>query len=135
MMLCGAPSRSLEIMIAKEDLVMKEMISFCGLDCLQCGALIATRDNDDEKRREVAGLWSKEHNTDLKPSDINCDGCIAEGGILFGHCEVCEIRKCGIGKAVANCAYCDDYACNKLDEFFVMVPESKIRLDRIRSGI
>ena len=114
---------------------MDEMIAFCGIDCHECGALIATRDDDDEKRREISVLWSKEYDADIKPSDINCDGCMAERGIFFGHCEVCEIRKCGIAKAVANCAYCEDYTCKKLNEFFAMVPEAKIRLDRIRSRV
>ena len=111
---------------------MNEMIAFCGIDCHECGALIATRENDDTKRKEVAELWSKEFNTDIQPQDINCDGCISEGGILFSHCDVCEIRICGKGKAIANCAYCAEYACDKLEELFSMVPEAKTRLDKIR---
>ena len=29
---------------------MKEMISFCGLDCHECGAFLATKEDDDQKR-------------------------------------------------------------------------------------
>jgi len=54
---------------------------------------------------------------------------------VFNHCTVCEIRKCGKEKGVINCAYCDDYACDKLLKFFEMVPDNKKRLDAIRSSI
>lgn len=114
---------------------MNEMIAFCGINCHQCGALIATKENDDVKRREVADLWSKEFNTDIQPQDINCVGCISEGGILFSHCYVCEIRKCGRAKAIENCAYCAEHACDKLEGFFSMVPEAKTRLDKIRAEL
>jgi hypothetical protein len=113
---------------------MNEMIAYCGLDCLQCGAFLATRANDDAKRREVAALWSKEYGGDIQPEDIHCDGCLAKSGILFRHCEVCEIRKCGREKGLSNCAYCPDFPCAKLTEFFTMVPESKTRLDTIRAA-
>ena len=114
---------------------MSEMISFCGLLCNECGALIATKNGDDEKRAEVAELWSKQYKADIKPQDINCDGCMSEGARLFGHCMVCEIRKCGREKGVVNCAYCDEYACEKLEGFFQMVPDAKKRLDEIKSGL
>jgi hypothetical protein len=80
-------------------------------------------------------LWSQEHGADLKAEDIYCDGCTSDGGQLFQHCSVCEIRKCGLERGVVNCAHCDDYACTKLTEFFGMVPESKIKLDGIRAGL
>jgi len=113
---------------------MNEMISYCGLLCNECGAFIATKNDDNEKRVEVARLWSEQYNTDVKPEDINCDGCISGSERLFNHCKVCEIRKCGKEKAIANCANCNEYACEKLEEFFRMVPEVKKRLDEIRSS-
>lgn len=114
---------------------MTEMIAFCGLDCYQCGALIATRENDDVKRKEVADLWSKEFNADIQPQDINCDGCRSDGEIIFKHCHVCEIRKCGNAKAIENCAYCAEYACERLEEFFLVVPEANTRLDKVRAEL
>jgi len=113
---------------------MEEIISVCGLLCNECGAFVATRNDDDEKRTEVAQLWSKQYNVDVKPEDINCDGCISDSEPLFSHCKVCEIRKCGKQKNIENCAYCDEYACERLEKFFGMVPEAKRRLDGIKSG-
>ena len=114
---------------------MEEMISVCGLLCSECGALIATKSDDDEKRAEVAETWSKQYNVDIKPEDINCDGCLSDSERLFSHCKVCEIRKCGKERSIANCAYCDEYACEKLEKFFQMVPDAKKRLDEIRSRL
>jgi len=114
---------------------MKEMISMCGLLCHECGAFQATQADDNAKRSEVAKLWSKEYKATIRPEDINCDGCISEGPRLFNYCTICEIRKCGKEKNVVNCAHCGDYACTRLEEFFLMVPDAKKRLDAIREEI
>jgi len=112
---------------------MNEMTSVCGLLCNECDAFIATKNDDDEKRAEVSELWSKQYDYDFKPEDINCDGCTSDSDRLFSHCKVCEIRKCGKEKAVVNCAYCDEYACEKLEELFKMAPNARKQLDDIKS--
>jgi hypothetical protein len=114
---------------------MNEIIAYCGLDCSQCGALIATETNDAAKRVEVAAMWSEEFNADIRPEHIYCDGCVSEGGVLYQHCSVCEIRKCGSDKGLANCGHCDEYPCIKLAEFFAVVPDAKTRLDGVRAGL
>ncbi|KUK85724.1 MAG: Uncharacterized protein XE03_1924 [candidate division TA06 bacterium 34_109] len=83
----------------------------------------------------MAELWSKEFNSEIKPEDINCDGFLEKSGRLFNYCQVCEIRKCGQEKEVKNCAYCDDYACEKLTKFFNMAPEAKTTLAEIRKNL
>lgn len=115
--------------LAKEN---NNSIACCGLDCSNCGAYISTRNNDDNKRAEVAKEWSAMYNTDLKPEDINCNGCRSEGQ-KFSHCNVCEIRSCCMEKEVANCAGCDMYACDKLENFFEMVPDARTMLDKLRT--
>jgi hypothetical protein len=114
---------------------MDEMIAFCGLACNECRAFLATKADDDEKRAEVAQLWSKEFKVDINPEDINCEGCLAEGENLFNYTKVCEIRKCGKEKGLLNCAHCNDFACEKLEKFFEMAPDVKTRLDEIRAKL
>lgn len=114
---------------------MSEITAICGLPCHECGAYIATMTDDDAKREEVARMWSEMYKADIKPSDINCSGCTTDGGPVFHHCTVCEIRKCGKSRGVVNCAHCDDYGCEKTTEFFEMVPDCKVRLDAIRAGL
>lgn len=113
---------------------MNEIIAFCGLSCHECGAFLATKNNDNKKREEVAQLWSKQFNTDIKPKDINCDGCLSTSENLFNYCKVCEIRKCGMKKNIINCASCDDYACEKLIKFFEIAPEAKKQLEKIKTN-
>jgi hypothetical protein len=114
---------------------MEKIVSICGLLCSDCGAFIATINDDGEKRREVAELWSKEYNANIKAEDINCESCLSDSENVFSHPKVCEIRKCGKEKAVVNCAHCSEYACELLGKFFKMVPEAKQRLDKIKASL
>jgi hypothetical protein len=107
------------------------MIACCGLDCSQCGAYQATQANDDAKRAAVAKEWSERYNVDIKPDQISCDGC-RSGGQKFYYCsDMCEIRKCCVQKGLANCAVCDMYACDKLEEFFALAPEARLALEKL----
>jgi hypothetical protein len=114
---------------------MDEMIAFCGLTCTQCPGYLATQNDDDDARRKVAEEWSKEFKAEIKPEDINCDGCIVTDGRHIGYCSMCEIRKCGLGRAVENCAHCADYACDKLEKFLSQVPDARKTLEGIRGGL
>src|SRR4030043_1333771 len=114
---------------------MTKIISICGIICSECPAFIATKNNDDNKRKETAQLWSERYKEDIKPEDINCEGCATESKIKFNYCNVCEIRKCGQENKVKNCAYCGEYICEKLDEFFKHASENKIALDKIREEL
>ncbi len=113
---------------------MKEMISYCGLACHECGAYIATVNNDEKKRREVAELWSKEYHVTLRPEDIACAGCVVLEGPHIGHCFECAIRKCGIAKGVITCAHCTDYGCKTIAAFLAQVPQAKERLESLRKN-
>ena len=110
---------------------MKEMIAFCGLGCHECEAFLATQENDDQRRATVAQEWSRLFKVEIKPEDINCDGCLSNGERIFNYCKVCEIRKCGNGKSLKNCGYCGEYPCHKLDFIFSKAPDAKNRLDKI----
>lgn len=109
-----------------------DLIACCGLDCSQCGAHIATKNNDDNKRAEVSKQWSEMYSTEIKPEDINCNGCQFDGQ-KFSYCNVCEIRKCCVGKELENCAGCDMYACDKLENFFRNAPDARTVLDKLRT--
>ena len=110
---------------------MAAIIGYCGLTCSECPAYKATIDDDDALRTKTAEEWSKMYNADIKPESINCTGCNTEG-VKFHHCNECKIRSCGESRAVENCADCSEYACEKLEEFFKMVPEAKETLDGLR---
>lgn len=111
------------------------MIAYCGLICTDCPAFIATQQNDDNKRLKTAKAWSKEFGAEIKPEDINCDGCLTNNGRLFKHCKVCEIRQCGQEKNIDNCGHCSDFACDKLDFVFNAVPSAKKVLQDIKNKL
>ena len=111
------------------------MIAYCGLICLECPAFIATQENSHNKRAKTARTWSKEFGVEIKPEDINCDGCMTDSGRLFSHCNVCEIRLCGREKQIQNCGHCMQFACNKLDFVHNAVPSAKEILREIKKSI
>ena len=111
---------------------MEKMIAFCGNICTECPAFLATMKNDDYERKKIAEIWQKRYNPNIKPEDINCDGCLSKSGRLFYYCKTCKIRACGIEKDLKNCAYCDDYMCEELHRFFGLEPTGKKILDEIR---
>jgi len=108
------------------------MIAYCGLNCLECDAYIATNEDDDGKREETAGKWSQLYQADIKTEQINCDGCKTDG-VKFVHCNVCEIRKCCLSRKVDNCAACEDYICDTLAGFIKLAPEIGRTLEKLRS--
>ncbi len=38
-------------------------------------------------------------------------------------------------RGIINCAYCDDYACDKLEGFFSFALDAKATLDGIRQSL
>jgi hypothetical protein len=108
------------------------IISYCGLKCDECPAFIATENNDAKAREKIAGEWSAQFHAEISPDDIYCKGCLNEEGRIFGHCAVCGIRKCGREKKVANCAFCKDYPCGTLKEFFTQAPQAEETLEALR---
>ena len=119
---------------------MEKMIAYCGLRCDTCTILLATREKDDEKKHkmrvEIAQQIKEHYGQDCKAEDVtDCDGCKAEGARLFSGSSNCQVRKCASQKSVENCAHCDEYACEKLKDFFDKEPTSKASLDAIRKDI
>ena len=85
---------------------MKKLIAYCGLDCEQCDARIATLNNDNALREKVAKLWSEMNGVEITPEMINCEGCRADG-VKTPFCDsLCPIRQCALSKAFETCGNC-----------------------------
>lgn len=119
----------------KESNIMEKMIAFCGIICTECPAYLATQNNDEIKRKEVAAQWSSDKYP-LKPEDVNCYGCLATDKDLMAFCADCKVRQCGQQKKVKNCAYCEEYICDKLNKLWTIIGEhskqAKAMLEDIR---
>lgn len=111
----------------------KKTLAMCGLDCASCPSFIAYQTNDQALRVKTAAEWSKQFKAEIKPEAINCVGCLKTKGVLFDHCNKCDIRKCGLARKVRNCALCPDYAsCEKINKFIANVPPAKANLEEVR---
>jgi len=113
---------------------MQTMISYCGLDCAQCPAFIARRDNDQALREKTALEWSLQFQTEVNAETIDCSGCCAAGP-HSSYCGMCEIKTCATAKEVVTCAHCPDYGCEMLAKVHSMDAHCKARLDEIREGL
>lgn len=114
---------------------MEEMIAYCGIVCTGCPAYVATQNDDQEALKLTAETWSKEFQSDIKPEDIICDGCLPGHTRYCSHCAECEVRACALVRGVLTCAHCDDYGCEKLAGFLQFVPDAKAKLEEIRASL
>ena len=117
---------------------MEIAVAYCGLACETCPIHLATLEKNNsvktKMRIEIAEQLARIYKTTPKPEIItDCDGCKATDGRLFTGCIDCEIRKCAMRKKVVNCAYCNDYACEKLKRHFAIDPGAQARLEEIRN--
>ncbi len=94
---------------------MNRYIAYCGLDCEKCEARIATINNDNNLRKEVAKKWSELNKVEITPEMINCVGCRIDG-IKTSFCEsLCQIRQCAMNKKIETCGSCEDIKkCDKI---------------------
>ena len=90
--------------------MMKKMIGCCGLDCEKCDAYLATIHNDDALRAKTAKLWSDLNEFEIPPEMINCMGCRVDGAKTYYCSDMCEIRKCALGKGFETCGECSGMA-------------------------
>ena len=116
---------------------MEKIIAYCGIVCSDCPAYLATQADDRAALERVAAQWREQFNApEITADSIICDGCLATNGArLSGYCATCEIRACGVDRGVVNCAYCSDYACEKLEGFLGHLPEARAMLDNIRQSL
>jgi hypothetical protein len=109
-------------------------IAMCGLDCAVCPAYIVHDTGDLVLREKTAREWKEQYGADITPEMVDCVGCTVAEGVHIGHCFECEIRKCGLGKKVENCAVCLDFPCAVVSGFIEKVPPAKANLENIRAG-
>ena len=113
---------------------MDKMIAFCGINCAECEAYLATQSGDQAWIERIAASSREQyHDPNITAATVACDGCQAATDRHCGYCAECGIRACGQERGLANCAYCQDYeSCQRLADFFQMAPAVKANLEEIR---
>jgi hypothetical protein len=100
---------------------MRKIIAYCGLNCAECGAYMATQNNDQALREQTAAEWTKAYGSECKPDMINCHSC--KTGVLVGYCYECGVRKCASAKNVVNCGVCAEFkTCKTINDFLKQAP-------------
>ncbi len=115
------------------EVFMEKMIAYCGLDCSQCEAYIATVRNDDAMREKTAKLWTELNGVDITPEMINCEGCRMDGK-KTPYCEaLCPIRKCASGRGVVTCGECAEFnTCENVGMIIKNNPDALKNLQTVR---
>jgi hypothetical protein len=120
---------------------MEPIIAYCGLVCSGCDAYIATQSNDLEALERLAQRAREEFGIEDATAETSmCDGCLTEDGRQIAYCAMCEIRACAVARGLGgpppvNCAYCADYACDKLEAIFSHSAEARALLDEIQASL
>jgi hypothetical protein len=112
---------------------MAKMIAYCGLVCSDCPTFLATQNDDDEAREKTAALYAQKFGLQFRKEEINCDGCLSEGGRLIGYCHTCEIRRCCREKGLENCARCPEQPCDHLRRFLEFSSDAKASFEALKN--
>lgn len=108
---------------------MRPNIAYCGLDCEQCDAYIATLHDDQALREKTARLWAELNHAPILPEHINCQGCRADG-VKTVFCEqLCAVRRCARQRGVVTCGDCPEMeSCPTVGAIFTNNPQAKENL-------
>jgi hypothetical protein len=115
---------------------MAKLLAYCGLDCGECEAYVATQRNDRAGLEAVARQWAAQFGAqDLGADACLCDGCSAGRRTSTAHAATCALRLCASKRGVATCAHCPDYGCASLQQFFAFAPVLKDKLEAVRKTL
>ncbi len=115
---------------------MAKIQAYCGLDCGECEAYIATQADDRAGLEATAKKWAEQFGGAVGTWEACvCDGCPSGKRISTAHAVKCPIRLCASGRGVVTCAHCGDYGCATLQQFFAFAPVLKEKLEEIRKGL
>ena len=108
---------------------MKEKnISYCGLDCESCDAFVATANDDNRLKTQVADRWSRLYDRKIEPDDVFCRGCKSSGAQGIYCQTMCRIKPCCREKGYDTCAPCPEFPCEDLKAVFSFCPGAEARL-------
>ena len=114
----------------REPVQFDPHIAYCGLDCSGCEVYQATKLDSDDRRKEYADKVFAQFKVTVEPATVNCHGCRDERP-KTGYCAMCEVRSCTIERGLENCAYCEDYGCEKLQK----VHKAMISVGKTKDGV
>ncbi|GAH17286.1 unnamed protein product, partial [marine sediment metagenome] len=92
----------------------------CGYNCHLCAA----RSENPAIRQKMVDGWRKIYGHEKYTAEnVKCDGCLSDGKIADINCKA---RPCAREKGIKNCAYCDEFPCNKVKNLIASKDEMMV---------
>ena len=107
---------------------MNAIISCCGMRCDLCMAFRPNIEANPDNRELISDGWHTYFDFRIPPEKILCDGCFSSGGPTLD--DECAVHPCVSSRDLRNCADCDDYICEKLDQILVTFESIQGKFDR-----
>lgn len=105
---------------------MEPILTRCGYRCDLCLAYKPNVAATHSNQQKLSDGWHKYFGFRLPPSEICCDGCMADNPKLID--TSCPVRPCVIARGLDNCSQCPEYVCEKLTERLVVREEVERRI-------
>jgi hypothetical protein len=106
---------------------MEPILSKCGYRCDLCLAYKPNLEKHPENSQILSDGWHTYFGFRIPPENIHCDGCHSNEGRQID--SSCPVRPCVIARKIDNCAYCDDYICERLETRMVSFQEIQDKFD------
>lgn len=106
---------------------MDEILSRCGYRYDLCLAYRPNIEMNHANQQLLSDGWFRYFGFRVPAEKIICDGCWSEKGILLD--DECPVRPCVIEHGLSNCAACQNFICEKLDERLVTFDELTARME------
>jgi hypothetical protein len=106
---------------------MEPILSKCGYRCDMCLAYQPNLIKNPENKQILSDGWHKYFGFRIRQEDIYCDGCHSNDGRQID--SSCPVRPCVIEHGIDNCAYCEDFICEKLKTRNVNFQEIQAKFD------
>jgi hypothetical protein len=104
------------------------ILTKCGYRCDLCLAYKPNVEKID-RRTILSDGWFELYGFRIQPSEIICEGCVScDNPKLID--KNCPVRPCVDLKGIKNCAFCDEYICDKLKQRIVNKEDLESKLNR-----
>jgi hypothetical protein len=97
---------------------MNPVLARCGYRCDLCLAYQPNIEANPANREKLSDGWHRYFGFRIPPAGIYCEGSMEQEPRLVD--QSCPVRPCVIDRGIENCAQCELYICEKLNERLVV---------------
>ena len=94
--------------------------------CPYDSTVLCPETRQPENRQILSDGWHQYFGFRIPPGEICCDGCLDENPQLID--SGCPVRPCVIEQRLDNCAQCEQFICEKLEQRLVEYTEIRSQL-------